>query len=80
MLPPMKYVVWGLIVVLLVLHQDNWFWDSTKLVWDFMPVALLYHAGISLAAGVTWYLAVKFCWPPERGPSAAEHQQGGGPA
>ena len=75
----MNYFVGGLIVALLVLHQDNWFWDSTTLVWGFMPVALLYHAGISLAAGVTWYLAIKFCWPPELDATATEQQQGGGP-
>ncbi len=76
----MKYVVWGLIVALLVLHQDNWFWDSTTLVWGFMPVALLYHAGISLAAGVTWYLATRYCWPEGLEAGPAEHHGEGGSA
>ncbi len=59
----MTYVVGFLIVLLLVLHQDSWLWDNPRLVWGFMPITLLYHAGISVAAGITWFLAVRFCWP-----------------
>lgn len=59
----MQYLVWALVVLLIVLHQDNWFWDDTTLVFGFMPIALLYHMGISAGAVVTWWLATKFCWP-----------------
>lgn len=59
----MKYVVWGLIVLLLILHQDVWFWDDHTLVFGFMPITLLFHAAISLAAGFAWYLATIYCWP-----------------
>lgn len=59
----MRYLVWGLIVLLIVLHQDNWLWNNADLVWGFMPISLLYHAGISLAAGLAWYLASVYCWP-----------------
>lgn len=55
-----KHFIWGLVVLLLIVHQDNWFWDDTTLVFGFMPIGLLYHAGISVAAGVTWFLATKF--------------------
>lgn len=64
----MKYVILILVIVLLVLHQDDWFftiWRSPDLVFGFMPKTLLYHAGISLAAGFTWYLATVFAWPEE---------------
>lgn len=61
----MKQVVWILIVLLLVLHQDNWNWASDTLAFGFMPIGLFYHACISLAAGVTWYLATRFAWPAE---------------
>lgn len=61
----MKYVISSLIVLLLIVHQDNWFWDDTTLVFGFMPVGLMYHACISLGAGIAWYLATKFCWPAE---------------
>ena len=61
----MQHVVWILILVLLVLHQDNWFWEDRTLVFGFMPVGLFFHACISLAAGIVWFLAVRFCWPHE---------------
>lgn len=59
----MKYVVWGMVVLLLIVHQDNWFWDDKTLVFGFFPVGLLYHAAISLLAAFTWYLATLFAWP-----------------
>ena len=59
----MKLVVWGLVVLLILLHQDIWFWENKSLVFGFMPITLLYHAGISVAASVTWFLATKYAWP-----------------
>ncbi len=76
----MKYVVWGLIVALLIVHQDNWLWESDTLLFGFMPVSLAYHAGISLAAGITWFLATKFCWPADLDGARAEDHPGGGQA
>ena len=59
----MQKLVPALVVLLLILHQDNWFWEDGTLVFGFMPIGLFYHACISVAAGVTWYLATRFCWP-----------------
>ena len=59
----MRYVVWSLVILLVILHQDNWLWEDSRLVFGFLPITLLYHAGISLGAGVTWYLATVFAWP-----------------
>ena len=61
----MKYLIWVLVITLVILHQDIWYWDDTTLVFGFMPITLLYHAGISLAAGFTWYLATIFAWPAD---------------
>lgn len=61
----MKNVVWGLVVLLIILHQDVWFWDDGTLLFGFLPIGLAYHAGLSVAAAVTWFLAVKFAWPTE---------------
>ncbi len=62
----MRGLVYGLIVLLALLHQDFWWWDdSDTLVFGFVPVGLAYHALLSLAAGVLWALAVKFCWPAD---------------
>jgi len=61
----MKYAVWAIVAALLVAHQDCWFWEDSTLVFGFMPVGLLYHVGISIAAGITWYLATVYAWPRE---------------
>ena len=61
----MRIVIWGLVLLLLILHQDNWFWDDDRLVMGFMPIGLFYHACLSIAASVTWLLATKFVWPAE---------------
>lgn len=59
----MKYAVWGTIVLLAVLHQDIWFWNDATLVFGIVPIGLLWQAGISVAASITWFLATKYCWP-----------------
>ena len=59
----MKNVVWLLVIVLLILHQDNWLWENDKMVFGFMPIGLLSHAGISIAASIVWFLATVFAWP-----------------
>jgi hypothetical protein len=61
----MFYLVWGLVLVLIVLHQDYWLWDNTTLVFGFLPIAIFYHMGISLAAVVVWLLATRYAWPVE---------------
>lgn len=59
----MKQVVVVSVVLLALLHQDFWWWDSRALVFDFMPIGLAWHALISLAAAIVWWLAVVYCWP-----------------
>ncbi|MEM6329691.1 MAG: hypothetical protein AAF790_05520 [Planctomycetota bacterium] len=66
----MQKLVWALVVLLVIVHQDFWFWDVGTaedgwLVFGFMPVGLFFHACISVAASVTWFLATKHCWPAE---------------
>lgn len=62
----MRRIIPGIIVALIILHQDFWWWDDhNPLVFGFIPIGLAWHAGISLAAVLTAFLAVKFCWPAE---------------
>lgn len=69
----MKYVVWALLILLAVVHQDVWLWDDTTLVFGFLPVSLVFHVGISVAASMTWWLATVSCWPePETDDAGAE--------
>ncbi|MDB4756117.1 DUF3311 domain-containing protein [Pirellulaceae bacterium] len=71
----MKNVVWGLVILLIILHQDFWFWTDKRIVLDFIPIGLFYHALISIAAGVTWYLATIYAWPEGLDDLTAEQQQ-----
>ena len=59
----MRYVIWLLVLVLVVLHQDFWNWTNDTLVFGFIPIGLFYHACMSIAAGVVWYFACQFAWP-----------------
>lgn len=59
----MRKLVWILVLILLVIHQDFWFRDDRSLVFGFMPIGLAYHALFSIAAACVWTMAVKFAWP-----------------
>lgn len=64
--PTMKYLIYGLLVLLAVLHQDFWWrYDSQTLVFGFLPISLFYHICVSIAACVLWGLACKYCWPKD---------------
>lgn len=54
-----------LVLVMLVLHQDNWNWLDDELVFGFIPVGLYYHARLSLFATFVWFLATQIAWPVE---------------
>jgi hypothetical protein len=58
-----RWVLGFLVVVLAILHQDFWFWSDRRLVFDFIPVGLAYHAMYSIAAACLWAAAVRFAWP-----------------
>jgi len=72
----MSKLVWCLLAGLVVLHQIDWGWNAETLVAGFLPITLFYHACISVAAGVTWFLAVQFAWPDDNisGTETAEGQ------
>ncbi|MGY8770904.1 MAG: DUF3311 domain-containing protein [Pirellulales bacterium] len=76
----MKKVVWLLVLLLALLHQDFWNWDNDTLVMGFMPVTLMYHACISIGASITWFLATLYIWPTELEVSDEEASAGGGEA
>ncbi len=59
----MKYWIWGLMVLLVLLRNDFWFWQNNFLVLGFAPVILVHQVVISLAAATLWFLAIQYCWP-----------------
>ena len=77
----MKKLVYGLLILLAVLHQDFWWWDTFEpLVFGFVPVGLAYHALLSLLAGGIWALVVHFAWPKELDEGPRESSESGGDA
>jgi hypothetical protein len=53
-----------LIAILLVAHEDIWFWRSaTPLLFGFLPVGLAYHALYTLAASALMVLVCRWVWP-----------------
>ena len=55
-----------LLAVLVVLHQDFWWWHRIDpLVFGFIPIGLMWHVGISLGAAGIAALAVRFWWPDD---------------
>ena len=59
----MRRAVWGLVILLGILHYDFWWWDDRSLVFGVLPIGLAYHLAFSVAAGLTWALVIRFAWP-----------------
>ena len=51
------------VAALYILHQDIWFWRSSRLVLGFIPIGLYYHAWFSVAASLLMWLLVTYAWP-----------------
>ena len=68
------WIITGLVLLLLILHQDNWFWTDRTLVFGFLPIAMFWHACISIAAALTWLLATKIAWPVDEPSAEVSHQ------
>ncbi len=62
-------IVIGSVLLLLVLHQDNWFWNDGTLVFGFLPIGLFWHALISIGASMTWFMATQIAWPIHQQPA-----------
>jgi hypothetical protein len=61
----MKGLLVLMVLVVLLLHQDVWFWTDKTLVFGFLPIGLAYHIGYSLLAALTMAVLVRFVWPRE---------------
>lgn len=53
-----RWVLYGLLVLLFLLHNDFWFWKTPQLVLG-VPVGLLYHIGYCLVAMLLMVAFVK---------------------
>lgn len=61
----MRKVVWILVALLIILHQDVWYWNDSSLLFGFLPIGIAWHIGISIAAAIVWFLAIQFAWPTD---------------
>ena len=59
----MKSLIITLVILLLILHNDVWFWHSEELLFGFMPIGLAYHAAFSISAALLWFIAARVAWP-----------------
>jgi hypothetical protein len=57
-------LVLGVLLVILI-HQDVWFWKDRTLVFGFLPVGLAYHVGYCLLASLTMWVLVRYAWPSQ---------------
>jgi hypothetical protein len=59
----MKWLLTLIVVVVILLHQDIWFWKDNTLVLGFLPIGLAYHIFYSCLAALTMWLLVRLAWP-----------------
>lgn len=53
-----KWLLYCLLVLLFLLHNDFWLWETPRLVLG-LPIGLLYHIGFCLAAALLMTAFVK---------------------
>ncbi len=59
-----KLLVFLLILLVYLAHQDIWNWKSAgPLFLGFLPVGLAYHAGYSVLCAMLMAVLVKIAWP-----------------
>lgn len=56
---PIRWLLYALLLLLFLLHNDFWFWETSQLVLG-VPVGLLYHIGFCLAATLLMAALVKY--------------------
>jgi hypothetical protein len=59
---PIRILLYGAFILLLLLHNDLWLWENGRLILGF-PIGLLYHIGYAVAASALMFLLVRFAWP-----------------
>lgn len=58
----MKSVLYVVLVILFLLHNDLWLWKNATLI-SGIPVTLLYHVGYCVAASILMIWLVRRAWP-----------------
>lgn len=58
-----RWVAVLVVLGLVVLHHDAWFWDDGTLVAGVLPIGLAWHGGFSLLAALAWWVVSTVAWP-----------------
>lgn len=59
----MRWILTLLVLAVIFLHQDTWFWNSKALVLGFLPIGLAYHIVYTLLCAMTMWTLVLYVWP-----------------
>jgi hypothetical protein len=68
----MRFVVYGLLLLLYLLHTDVWYWNAPRIVLG-LPIGVTYHLLYTLAVSGAFWLAVRYAWPDDLEVEAAAH-------
>jgi len=58
-----KLALFGIVFLMVCLHQDTWLWTDKSLVFGFLPTGLAYHLGYSILASLVMLVLVTTAWP-----------------
>ena len=60
----MRYGLVFFVVIVYLLHQDFWFWNTPfPFFFGFLPIGLAYHGAYSLLVCVLMIVLVRLAWP-----------------
>lgn len=57
----LRWVLYSVLVILFVLHNDYWYWQTPKIVLG-LPIGILYHILYCIAASLVMFSLVKYTW------------------
>jgi len=58
-----KWLLAGIVIPMIFLHQDFWLWTNKTLLLDFLPIGLAYHLAYSVLASLVMLILVITAWP-----------------
>lgn len=61
----MPWLLTLLVLAVVLLHQDTWFWNSRALVFGFLPIGLAYHAAYTLLCSMVLWTLILYVWPDQ---------------
>ena len=70
-----RWLLPAVLLILIVIHQDFWFWTDKTLVFGALPIGLAYHILYSVLASLAMWMMVRSAWPEhlERQAESAGH-------